>query len=107
MNKKTIEKLSDPRLTEKMKKEVDKITKELYLKDLKYAADILDIPIDEDGNTICTVNEQVRFLALMYGILNIQEYKLKNAKNRILADIIKMNSKVGKDLSDLKLSWEE
>lgn len=83
------EKLSDPGLAEKMKKEVDKITKELYLKDLKYAADILDISIDEDGNTICTESEQTQFLTLMYGILKAQEYKIRNAKSSILNDIKK------------------
>ncbi|WP_288843686.1 hypothetical protein [uncultured Megasphaera sp.] len=82
MGKKLKEKLSDPRLAEKMKKKVNKITEELYLKDLKYAADILDIPIDEDGNTICTESEQARFLALMYGILNWQEYKLKKCQKQ-------------------------
>lgn len=104
MNKKLKEKLSDPGLAEKTKKKVNKITEELYLKDLKYAADILDIPIDEDSNTICTESEQARFLVLMYGILNWQEYKLKNAKNRIFADIKQLNNKMAESLKDLKLS---
>lgn len=104
MNKKLKEKLSDPEFAEQTKKEVNKITKELYLKDLKCAADILDISTDEDGNTICTESEQARFLVLMYGILNWQEYKLKKAKNRIFADIKQLNNKMAEGLKDLKLS---
>lgn len=104
MNKKTIEKLSDPEMAEKLTKTTKKIEEELYLKDLKFAADILDIPIDEEGNTICTEAEQTRFLVLMYGILQHQTARLEGAKNSIFAEIKKLNSKVAEDLNDLKLS---
>lgn len=101
------EKLSDPGLAEKMKKAIDKIEEELYLKDLKYAADILDIPIDGDGNTICTETEQIQFLTFVYGILGYQEHRLKNAKLNILVDIKKRDGKIAGDLINLKLAWEE
>lgn len=101
------EKLSDPGLAEKMTKETNKITEELYLKDLKYVADILEIPIDEEGNTTCTKGEQKQFLVLMYGILQYQIARLENAQNNIFATIKKMDSKIAKDLIDLELSQEE
>lgn len=104
MDKKIREKLSDPGLAEKLTKKTNKIEEELYLKDLKFAADILDIPIDEEGNTICTEAEQTRFLVLMHGILRHQTARLEGAKNSIFAEIKKLNSKVAEDLKDLKLS---
>ncbi|EFD93917.1 hypothetical protein HMPREF0889_0314 [Megasphaera lornae] len=107
MNKKIREKLSDPGLAKKLAKETKKLEKELYLKDLKFAADILDIPIDEEGNTTCTEGEQLRFLVLMYGILQHQTAILESAKNSIFAEIKEMDSKVAEDLidlNDLKLS---
>lgn len=107
MNKKIREKLSAPGLAKKLAKETKKLEKELYLKDLKFAADILDIPIDEDGNTICTEAEQLRFLVLMYGILQHQTAILESAKNSIFAEIKELDSKVAEDLiglNDLKLS---
>lgn len=107
MNKKIREKLSDPEMAEKLTKETKKLEKELYLKDLKFAADILDIPIDEEGNTTCTEGEQLRFLVLMHGILQYQIARLENAQNNIFATIKKMDSKIAKDLIDLELSQEE
>lgn len=107
MDKKLKEKLSDAGLPQKMTKEILKLVEKLYLKDLQYAADILEIPINDEGNTTCTANEQAHFLVLMYGILNIQEHKLKNAKNSILTDIIKMNSKMAEELINLKSLLEE
>lgn len=107
MNKKIIEKLSDPGMAEKLTKETKKIEEELYLKDLKFVADILDIPIDENGNTICTMADQTRFLVLMYGVLKHQTARLENAKNSIFATIKKMNNKVAKELVDLELPQEE
>lgn len=107
MDKKLREKLSDPGLAQKLKEKSNKIQEKLYLKDLQFAASILEIPIDEDGTTICTEGEQLRFLALMYGILQYQIFRLKNTQNNILADIKKRNSKIAKDLIDLELSQEE
>lgn len=107
MNKKLREKLSAPGLAETLTKETKKLEKELYLKDLKFAADILDIPIDEEGSTICTEGEQLRFLVLMHGILQHQTAILESAKNSIFAEIKKLDSKVAEDLidlNDLKLS---
>lgn len=107
MNKKIIEKLQDSELAQKMKKEICEIIKELYLKDLQSSADILEIPIDEEGNMTCTEGEQKQFLVLMYGILQYQIARLENAQNNIFADIKKMDSKVAEDLiglNDLKLS---
>lgn len=104
MDKKLKEKLSDAGLPQKMTKEILKLVEKLYLKDLQYAAGILDIPIDEEGNTICTEAEQTRFLVLMYGILQYQTARLEGTKNNIFADIKKLNSKVAEDLNDLKLS---
>lgn len=107
MDKKLKEKLSDPGLAGKLKVESDKLEEEFYLKDLKFAAGILDIPIDENGSTICTENEQTRFLVLMYGILLYQIARLEKAKNNILADIMKKNSKIAEDLINLKLLQKE
>lgn len=107
MNKKIIEKLQDSELAQKMKKEICEIIKELYLKDLQSSADILEIPIDEEGNTTCTKGEQKQFLVLMYGILQYQIARLENAQNNIFATIKKMDSKIAKDLIDLELSQEE
>lgn len=104
MNKKIREKLSDPGLAEKMTKETKKIAEELYLKDLKYVAGILDIPIDEEGSTICTRTMQTQFLVFVYGVLQHQIAKLETVKNNIFADIKEQNSKVAEDLKDLKLS---
>lgn len=107
MNKKIIEKLQDSELAQKMKKEICEIIEELYLKDLQSSADILEIPIDEEGNTTCTEGEQKQFLVLMYGILQYQIARLENAQNNIFADIKKLDSKVAEDLidlNDLKLS---
>lgn len=103
MDKELKEKLSDPELPQELTRETGKLVKELYLKDLKYAASILEIPIDGDGNTICTESEQTRFLALMYGILKAQEHKIRNAKSSILNEIKKMDSDVAEDLTNLKL----
>lgn len=107
MNKKIIEKLQDSELAQKMKKEICEIIEELYLKDLQSSADILEIPIDEEGNTTCTKGEQKQFLVLMYGILQYQIARLENAQNNIFATIKKMDSKIAKDLIDLELSQEE
>lgn len=107
MDEKLKEKLSDPGLPKKMKKETIKLVKELYLKDLQYGAGILEIQINEDGNTICTAKEQAHFLTLLYGILNIQEHILKNTRNSMLADIKRLNSKVAEELINLKLPREE
>lgn len=107
MNKKIREKLSAPGLAQKLAKETKKLEKELYLKDLKFAADILEIPIDEEGNTTCTEGEQKQFLVLMYGILQYQIARIENAQNSIFATIKKMDSKIAKDLIDLELSQEE
>lgn len=107
MNKKIIEKLQDSELAQKMKKEICEIIEELYLKDLQSSADILEIPIDEEGNTTCTEGEQKQFLVLMYGILQYQIARLENAQNSIFATIKKMDSKIAKDLIDLELSQEE
>lgn len=104
MDKELKEKLQDPGLAEKMKKETNKITEELYLKDLKYAAGILDIPIDEEGSTICTRTMQTQFLIFVYGILQHQIAKLETAKNNVFADIKEQNSKVAEGLINLKLS---
>lgn len=107
MNKKIIEKLQDSELAQKMKKEICEIIEELYLKDLQSSADILEIPIDEEGNTTCTKGEQKQFLVLMYGILQYQIARLENAQNSIFATIKKMDSKIAKELIDLELSQEE
>jgi len=107
MDEKLKEKLSDPGLPKKMKKETIKLVKELYLKDLQYGAGILEIQINEDGNTICTAKEQAHFLTLLYVILNIQERILKNARNNMLADIKQLNSKVAEELINFDLSQEE
>lgn len=107
MNKKIIEKLQDSELAQKMKKEICEIIEELYLKDLQSSADILEIPIDEEGNTTCTKGEQKQFLVLMYGILQYQIARLENAQNNIFATIKKMNSKVAEELINLDLSQEE
>lgn len=107
MDKKIIEKLQDSELAQKMKKEICEIIEELYLKDLQSSADILEIPIDEEGNTTCTEGEQKHFLVLMYGILQYQIARLENAQNNIFATIKKMDSKIAKDLIDLELSQEE
>lgn len=104
MDKKLKEKLSDPGLAEKITKETKKIAEELYLKDLKYAAGILDIPIDEEGSTICTRTMQTQFLTFVYGILQHQIAKLETVKNNIFADIKEQNSKVAEELINLKLS---
>lgn len=95
------EKLSDTGLSQKVAKEITKLTKELFMKDLKYAADILEIPIDEDGVTSCTINEHTTFLALLYGILSDEENKIKKIKNKVLADIEKRNSSAAEDLKKL------
>ena len=107
MDKKIREKLQDPGLSQKLTKETRKIVKKLYLKDLQSAAGILEIPIDEEGNTTCTEGEQKQFLVLMYGILQYQIARLENAQNNIFATIKKMDSKIAKDLIDLELSQEE
>lgn len=107
MNKKIREKLSAPGLAQKLKEESDKIHEKLYLKDLQFAASILEIPIDEEGNTTCTEGEQKQFLVLMYGILQYQIARIKNTQNSIFATIKKMDSKIAKDLIDLELSQEE
>lgn len=104
MDKKIREKLSDPGFAEKMAKEANEIAAELFLKDLKYAAGILDIPIDEEGITICTRAMQTQFLVFVYGILQQQIAKLETAKNSVFADIKEQNSKVAGDLINLKLS---
>lgn len=104
MDKKIREKLQDPGLSQEMTKETSKIVKELYLKDLQFAAGILEILIDEDGNTICTKAKQTQFLTLIYGILESQIAILETAKNNTMADIKKLDSKVAEDLINLKLS---
>lgn len=103
MDKKIREKLQDPGLSQKLTKETRKIVKKLYLKDLQFAAGILEILIDEDGNTICTAKEQAHFLTLLYGILESQIAILETAKNNTMADIKKLDSKVAEDLINLKL----
>ena len=103
MDKKIREKLQDPELSQKLAKETRKIVKKLYLKDLQFAACILEILIDEDGNTICTKAEQTQFLTLIYGILEFQIAILETAKNNTMADIKKLDSKVAEDLINLKL----
>ena len=110
MNKKLKEKLSDTGVSQKIAKETTKLTKELFMKDLQYAADILEIPIDEDGVTSCTINEHTKLLTLLYGILSDQENKIKKIKNKVLADIEKRNSSAAeelKKLTDSKLFWTE
>ena len=107
MDEKLKEKLSDPGLPKKMKKETIKLVKELYLKDLQYGAGILEIQINEDGNTICTAKEQAHFLTLLYGILQYQIARLENARNNMLADIKQLNSKVAEELINFDLSQEE
>lgn len=107
MNKKIREKLQDPGLAGKLKMESDKLEEEFYLKDLQFVARILDIPTDKEGSTICTGSEQLQFLALLYGILLYQIARLENAKNNILADIKKRNSKMAEDLINLKLLQKE
>lgn len=102
-NDKVKERLSQKGLAQEIKKKTDKIEDELYLKDLQYAAGILEIPIDGNGNTICTESEQTQFLVLMYGILQYQIVRLKNAQNSMLADIKKLDSKVAEKLTKLKL----
>lgn len=107
MDKELKEKLQDPGLAGKLKTESDKLEEEFYLKDLQFVARILDIPIDKEGNTICTEIKQLRFLALLYGILLYQIARLEIAKNSILADIKKRNGKIAEDLINLKLLQKE
>lgn len=101
MNKKIIEKLQDSELAQKMKKEICEIIEELYLKDLQSSADILEIPIDEEGNTTCT--EKKKSLALMYGFLTCQIQMMEKLKATMLAQIKNENSSLAEKLSNLKL----
>lgn len=107
MDEKLKEKLSDPGLPKKMKKETIKLVKELYLKDVKYVANILGVQSSEDLGIAVTKTEMVQFLALMYGALTCQERKIKAIKDRMLADIKRLNSKVAEELINLDLSQEE
>lgn len=107
MDKKLKEKLQEPGLAEKIAKETKKITEELYLKDAKYVADILGAQISEDLDIAVTKTEMVQFLTLMYGALTCQERKIKAIKDRMLADIKRLNSKVAEELINLDLSQEE
>lgn len=95
------EKFSNTGLSQKIAKEITKLTKELFMKDLQYAAGVLEIPIDEDGVTSCTINEHTKLLALLYGILSDEENKIKKIKNKVLADIEKRNSSAAEDLKKL------
>lgn len=101
------EKLSNSELSQITEKKIHKLIRKMFQKNVQYTSDILDIPIDEDGNTICTEGEQLRFLVLMHGILQHQTARLESAKNNIFAEIKEMDSKVAEDLiglNDLKLS---
>ena len=95
------EKPLDNAFSTKLAMKTAEFVKELFKKDLQYAADILEIPINEDGVTSCTINEHTKFLALLYGILSDQENKIKKIKNKVLADIEKRNSSAAKDLKSL------
>lgn len=104
MDKELKEKLLGSGLAQKMAKETNKITEELFLKDAKYVANILGVQIGEDLGIAGTKTEMMQFLALMYGALTCQERKIKAIKDRMLADIKKQNSKIAEELINLKLS---
>ncbi|MUP48943.1 hypothetical protein C3L57_07030 [Veillonellaceae bacterium M2-8] len=101
MDEKLKEKPLDNALATKLAMKTSEIVKELFVKDLQYAANILEIPIDEDGVTSCTINEHTKLLALLYGILSDEENKIKKIKNKVLADIEKRNSSAAEDLKKL------
>lgn len=107
MDKKLKEKLLDSGFTQKAAERTSEFVKELFLKDTRYAADILGFQIDENGEMTFTKTEHAQFLALMYGILTCQEHKIKEIKALMLADIKKRNSKLAEKLTGLKLSREE
>lgn len=107
MDKELKEKLLDTEFPSKAAEKTSKFVEELFLKDAKYAANILEVQIDEDLGMAVTKTEMVEFLALMYGVLTCQERKIKEIKDHMLADIKKQNSKMAEKLTGLKLSLEK
>lgn len=103
MDKKLKEKLLATEFSQKAAERTNKFVEELFLKDTKYAADILGVQIDEDLGMAVTKTEMLQFLTLMYGTLTCQEYKIQEIKALMLADIKKRNSKLAEKLSNLKL----
>lgn len=104
MDKKLKEKLLDSGFTQKAAERTNEFVKELFLKDTKYAADILGVQMDENDEMAFTKTEYTQFLTLMYGLLTCQEIKIKEIKAFMLADIKKRNSKLAEKLNGLKLS---
>ena len=101
------EKLLDSGFPQKAAERMSKIVEELYLKDMKYVADILGVQVGGDLGIAGTETEKIKYLTLMYGTLTCQEYEIQKIKALMLADIKKRNSKIAEDLINLKLPREE
>lgn len=101
MDKKLKEKLLGSTLPQEMAKKMDEFVKDLFSKDARYVADILEIPIDEKHDMTCT--EKKKSLALMYGGLTCQIHMMEKLKAAMLAQIKNENSSFAEKLSNLKL----
>lgn len=95
------EKLLKSTLSQEMAKKMEEFVKEIFHKDAQYVADILEIPIDEKHDMICT--EKKKSLALMYGVLTCQIQMMEKLKATMLAQIKNENSSLAEKLSNLKL----
>lgn len=103
MDKKLKEKLLATEFSQKAAERTNKFVEELFLKDTKYAADILGVQIDEDLGMAVTKTEMLQFLTLMYGILTCQIQMMEKLKATMLAQIKNENSSLAEKLSNLKL----
>lgn len=107
MDKELKEKLLDTEFPQKAAERTSKFVEELYLKDMKYVADILGVQVGGDLGIAGTETEKMKYLTLMYGTLTCQEYKIQKIKAIMLADIKKRNSKLAEKLTGLKLPLEK
>lgn len=98
------EKLLDSGFPQKAAERTSKFVEELFLKDMKYVADILGVQVGGDLGIAGTEAEKMKFLTLMYWTLTCQEHEIQEIKARMLADIKKRNCKVAEKLGNLKLS---
>lgn len=101
------EKLSNSELSQITEKKIHKLIRKMFQKNVQYTSDILELPIDEEGNTTCTQAEGAHFFLLMYGILDMEENEIKEIKNQTLANLKKLNSKLAEELIDFKSSSEK
>lgn len=101
------EKFLDSGFPQKAAERTSKFVEELYLKDMKYVADILGVQVGGDLGIAGTETEKIKYLTLMYGTLTCQEHEIQEIKARMLAEIKKLDSKLAEDLINLKLSREE